>query len=151
MKSRRKKPAGRDMLAQLELPHLWPDSNGNLNLGGHIPASSSGLQSLHSPRSPRGEVVRASRLLRSRFLLSWLQSKNWGVTGFGMARRSLFETWLSAQLESCAFGALSLGEVVRSAGADLRLEPGEVIGLLLRATRTGGRFKADGGLITLRG
>jgi hypothetical protein len=53
-------------------------------------------------------------------------------------------------LETCAFGGLLVGEVVESAGEDLRLEPGEVIRLLLQATRWGGRFAADGGLVTRR-
>lgn len=139
------------MLVQGVLPFLWPDQNGRLNLQGVSREPSSGLLLPPSRRLPRREVVRASRLLRSRSLSSWLSSKSWGVVGFGTAKRSLFEMWLSARLESCAFGGMLLVEVVRDGAEDLGLEPGEVVRLLLGATRRGGRFKADGGLITLRG
>lgn len=138
------------MLEQGVLPFLWPDQNGNLNLNATFRAPSNGLQLPRSRRSPRGEVVRASRLLRSRFLFSWLSSKSWGVVGFGVVRRSLFETWLSAQLESCAFGGMLLGEVVSGAKAELGLDGDEVLRLLLNATRGASLFKAENGLISFR-
>ena len=73
-----------------------------------------------------------------------------GAVGFGRAKEFHFETWLSRQLESCAFGSFEVREAVRSAGADLVLEDEEVLRLLIRATRSRGKFKSDGEIITLR-
>lgn len=149
--ARKTKKAERDMLARMELPFLWPDQSGSLNLSITSPGRLSGLLLPHSPRSPRGEVVRASRLMRSRSLLSWLSSRSWGVVGFGVVRQSLFEMWLSAQLENCAFGGMLIREVVREAGELGFLDAGEVIGLVLRCARRGGKFRVEDGMITVRG
>jgi hypothetical protein len=59
--------------------------------------------------------------------------------------------WLSHRLESCAFNALGLVEVVRSASVDLELDAEEVIRLLVRLTRAGSTFKSDGDLVTFGG
>lgn len=138
------------MLVQGELPFLWPDDNGSLSLHQPFRARSSGLRSPHLRLSPRREVVRASRLLQSRSLSSWLLLKSFRAVGFGTVKESLFEMWLSDQLETCDFGALELDHVVGTAVADLELEAAEIIGLLIRVTRTAGAFKSDGEIITRR-
>jgi hypothetical protein len=79
-----------------------------------------------------------------------LSSKNSGAAGFGGVKRSLFETWLSAQLEICDFGALPLALVEKSAAQELALDLDEVIRLLIATTRSGGRFRSDGEIITIR-
>jgi len=150
MTTKRKTKAMRDGYEQGTLPFLWPDQNGSLSLTRSPRARSSGLQLLQSPRSPRAEVVRASRLLQSQSFVSWFLSKNSGVFGFGMVRVSLFETWLSARLESCAFNALSLSSVVSESVGELHLDLDEIKRLLIKATRQGGVFQSDGEIITFR-
>lgn len=150
MAARRKKRTGRDSIGQGELPLLWPDEHGSLHLGTLPRAPSNGLRLRHLPRSSRREVVRASRLLRSRFLSSWLSSRNSGAAGFGAARESLFEMWLSRLLENSAFNALELGAVIQGASADLVLDAVEVLRLMVKVTRRTARFKSDGELITFR-
>lgn len=150
MKAKRKKAARHDSIVQGELPFLWPDENGSLNTHRQRGARSSGLLLQHSPRSPRAEVVRASRLLRSQFLSSWLLSKSLIVVGFGKVKGSLFEMWLSAQLETCDYGALTLSSVVEGSVGELGLDGEEVIRLLINSTRVRGPFKSDGEVITLR-
>lgn len=150
MNPKRKRQAARDMLVQGVLPFLWPDQSGQLSLSRPFPerSSASGLPRL--PRSPRAEVVRASRFQRSQSLSSWLSWKSLGVAGFGRARVSRFETWLSARLESSAFNALELERVITAAVEDLDLDRSEVLRLLVRVTREKARFKSDGKLITWR-
>jgi len=79
-----------------------------------------------------------------------LLSKSFRVVGFGTVKESLFEMWLSRQLETCAFNALELELVISSARGDLALDLDEVMRLLIRVTRSGGAFKSDGELITFR-
>jgi len=147
---KKRKKAVRDMLAQGELPFLWPDRNGALHLRPHYRARSSGLQSPRSRLLPRAEVVRASRLQRSQSFVSWLLSKNFHVVGFGTVKESLFVMWLSRQLESCAFGALSIGEVVTGAVEELGFERSAVLAMLCALTVRDGSFKSDGVVISLR-
>src|SRR3990172_8530519 len=148
MKSKRKKPAERDAFIQGEIPFLWPDENGSLSLDRPNFAGSSELRPRKGPRSPRKEVVRAARFLQTDFLSTWLMSKSRGAVGFGKVKESIFETWLSQRLEKAAFNALELVQVVRDAVEDLELGLEEVIGLLIRLTRVGAKFKSDGELIT---
>jgi len=89
-------------------------------------------------------------MLQSQSLSSWLLSRSFRVVGFGTVKESLFEMWLSAQLETCAFGALPLAQVISGGVGGLELDQGEVLRLLVRVTRRGGRFKSDGEIITLR-
>ena len=151
MKSKRKKAAPHDSIEQLELPFLWPDRDGLLALPRTSTAQSSVLPLRHLPRSPRGEIARASRLLRSQSFVSWLWLKSSGGAGLGTVRLSLFEMWLSAQLEKSAFNALRLEEVIRDGAADLDLEENAVLRMVFRLTRPGATFKAEDGLITFRG
>lgn len=150
MKRKKRKAARHDSIVQEKTPYLWPNQSGTLNTGGHRRARSSGLLLQHLPPSPHGVVGKVSRLLRSRSFSSWLGSRSLGVGGFGMARESLFEMWLLAQLAICDYGGLLIEEVVRNAAADLAIEPDEVFRLVIRATRETGRFRVDDGLITLR-
>src|SRR5688572_30030340 len=124
--SKKKRAVAHDRIEQLELPFLWANKNGSLSLHRRYRARSSVSRLLRLQRSPRGEVVRASRLLRSQFLSSWLGSKNMAVIGFGKGKIQLFEMWLSNQLESAVFMALTLVEVVNVGAADLQLERAEV-------------------------
>lgn len=151
MRSKKRKAAQRDSIWQLEIPWLWPDRDGLLTLPPASTAPSSVLLLPRLQRSPRGEVVRASRLLRSQFFSSWLSSRNWGAGGFGAAKERLFEMWLSRRLENSAFNALGFEQVVRDGAADLALDVDEVIGLVIRLTRAGSIFKSDDGLITFSG
>jgi hypothetical protein len=67
-----------------------------------------------------------------------------------MVKVSLFETWLLARLETSDFNALELSRVVSEAKDALGLDLAEVLRLLVRVTRRGGRLKSDGHLITWR-
>jgi hypothetical protein len=147
---KKRKKARHDMLMQGELPLLWPDETGKLKLRESYRAPSNVSRLPPLQRSPRGEVVRASRLWRSQSLSSWLLSKSCRVVGFGTVRKSLFEMWLSQRLESCDFGALTLASVEKDACAELGLDLDEVKGLLLRSTREGGKFRSDGVIISRR-
>jgi hypothetical protein len=150
LRMRKKETLARDMLGQLELPFLWPDKDGALSLKARYHARSSGLPLRHLPRSPRGEVRRALRMLQSQSLSSWLLSKSFRVVGFGTVVESLFEMWLCQQLESCDFNAQTLVQVARDAAEELDLERGEILRLLVKATRRGGKFRSDGVIITKR-
>lgn len=70
------------------------------------------------------------------------------MVGFGAVRGQLFEMWLTNALQDADFNALSLKGVVESAVENLGLGMDEVIGLLIRCTRAGGRFRSDGEVIT---
>ena len=89
-------------------------------------------------------------MLRSQFLSSWLSSKNLTAVGFGMVVESLFEMWLSDQLETCAFNALELSTVADESAAQLQLDAEQVTRLLIRLTRRSASFKSDGEIITFR-
>ena len=150
MRSKTKTPARHDTIVQGELPFLWPDENGSLQVTQSFHAPSNALRLPRLRLSPRAEVRKASRLLQSRSFYAWFSSKNLGAVGFGMGKRLLFEMWLSARLEICDFSALELESVIKDASAELVIGREEVVALLLRVTRRGGGFKSDGEIITFR-
>ncbi len=150
MKAKRKKTAARDMLASGQLP-LWPGLDGLINPPGF--RSLERLRGLESRRllpSPRREVARASRYLRSLSLSWWLLSRSLGVDGFGMVNVSLFETWLLARLEISEFNALEVWRVVEIASEELGKPREETVRLLLALARRASRIKIESGLVTWR-
>jgi hypothetical protein len=73
------------------------------------------------------------------------------MAGFGMAKERHFETWLSALLENCDFGAVEISEVLSAAADDLDLDRETVLRYLIKQTRALGDFRSDGHIITFRG
>jgi len=90
-------------------------------------------------------------LPRSRSLLLWLLERSSGAVGYGMAKESHFVTWLTRELQTAAFGALEVYQVVENAQRDLGLERELVLRMLAKRTAAGGEFRSDGHLVTLRG
>lgn len=88
------------------------------------------------------------RSLRSSSL--WASAKWLLIGSRSMATESAFALWLEREIESAAFGALTVEEVKRGAVERLELEESEVIRYLVRATREGGRFRSDGDIVTMR-
>ncbi len=150
MTAKRRKKARRDNIGAGGQYYLWPDENGLIRLPQSSPEPLKESRSLRLPLSPRGEKARALQLLRSRSLSLYLLSKSWGVVGFGAVRKRIFGQWLSQVLESCDFGALEIGAVVRSAVADLNISDEEARRLLAQATSEQGEFKSDGWIVTAK-
>ena len=63
---------------------------------------------------------------------------------------SLFEMWLSARLEICAFNCEGVAVLLNAAVEEIALEKWEAVQLLLKVTRPGERFKSEGGFVSFR-
>jgi hypothetical protein len=148
--ARRKKAAARDSIEQLELPLLWPDRDGLLTLPQRSAAPSSGWSLRDSQLSPRGEVARASRYLRSQYLWSWLSLKNSEKASYIGGSELRFGDWLSSALQAADFCALPVWRVVDAACDELRIDKWQTLRFILRLTGRGARFKSESGLITFR-
>jgi len=72
------------------------------------------------------------------------------VGGWNAARELRFATWLGSILETAAFEALTVVQILDRASAELELDTEHARRILIRLTRSGGRFKSDGELVTLQ-
>jgi hypothetical protein len=150
MMTKRKAAAARDGFEQGTLPFLWPDKDGSLNTRASVRGRLSGSPSQRSLLLPHAVVVKISRLQRSQSLSSWLSSRSSIALGFGKAKLSLFEVWLLAQLDISDFNAQSMSSVLGSGVEELHIDGEQVRRLLISATRRGGKFRSDEGIITIR-
>lgn len=137
-------------LEQLKLPLLWPDKMGMLTLP---PPSGGQLSASHLRRwLPWPPVARVSRLSlpRSSSLSLWLLVRKSGAVSSFAGKESHFENWLSDVLLSEDFHALSVSALLARAENDLQIERVEAIRMLARVTGTGGKFRSEGGIVTIR-
>ena len=114
----------------------------NESRGSQLPPLQLWLPGLQPKTSPRLSL-RSSSL--------WARVK-WLLIGYRpMASESEFVLWLTRNIESADFGALTLREVKSGAVEELHLDDDHLIRYLLGHTSPIGEFRSDGEVITLRG
>lgn len=138
---------GRGMLPRGSVPFGWPDKSGLISIG--LAGQSGSCGSFwrlwqHSPHE-QPTTISAGRSSRSSRL--WARVRLWLTFSPRSALSQNFGTWLLGVLDGSPYGCARVGEVVAAAGADLGLDPAEVMLLLVRGAREGTAWVMDDGLI----
>lgn len=140
----------RSRLKPDEVPVLWADQSGKLNLSGvgvTEPRESSSRLLLLCRRAPRRNISPAEFW---RLYSSWLLEIS-PLSGFPRSCSvGDFEKWLGDALDDSPVRAVGLAWVVRSGSAALGLDRDTLIKYLLDCTGRGGRFRSDGEEVTRR-
>lgn len=143
------------------IPALWPDENGALELKGvgvekptqlstlgHAEPNGLPLPRLQQPRRARRKKTPQPQLSSS--CASWRGLKSLDICSFNQGAELYFVGWLTEKIETADYNAVSLGWVISNAAFELDISTETAKRYIIKHTADKAEFYSDGKVITLR-